>query len=77
MRRRRSSSTLAVTASQDFRFGFHHIQKTAEAGETLLDHFYQFHQNLDRADKNTDIEGIHGKIANLHLSFGNEVAAED
>src|SRR5699024_1071261 len=59
----------------NFRFRLDNIQETSETGQSLLDHFRQFHEHLDRADKNTDVQGVHGKICRRHFTEGNEDAA--
>ena len=61
----------------DIRFGFDHRRIALEAGKPLLDHFRQFHQNLDGADENADVEGVHGQIRRLHLSLRDKIAAKD
>ena len=59
----------------NIRHGFHNIKKTAETGKTLLHHFHKFHQDLDGADKDSDIQGIHGKICSLHFTLSDQIAA--
>ena len=57
----------------DLRFRFHHIQETTETGKAFLHHFHKFHQDLDRADEDSDIQGIHGKIPGLHFTLGDQI----
>ena len=41
-----------------------------------MHHFRQLHKNLDRTDKDSDIERIHGKICHLHLTLRDQPAAK-
>ena len=67
---------LCVRCVLDIRFGVHNCAESAETGQTLLHHLGQLDQNLDGADENTDVQGIHGKIGSLHLSLGNQITAK-
>ena len=60
----------------DVRIRFHDGDKTPEAGHALLNHFRQFHQDLNRTDENSNIKGIHGEVSDLHLPFGDQISAE-
>ena len=67
---------LSIRGILDFRLCLHHIQEAAESGETFLHHFDEFYEDLDRADEDTDIKSIHGEIAGIHKTFGDQVSAE-
>ena len=65
-----------VRCVNDLRFSLHYIEETAESGESLLHHLNEFHEDLDRTDKYTDIQGIHGEIPHVHKSVSDEVSSE-
>ena len=67
---------LRIRGILDFRLCLHHGKEPFESGEAFLNHFRKLHQNLNRADENSDIQCIHGKICRLHFSFCDQVAAE-
>ena len=56
---------------------FHDIEKPSETGKPFLHHFHQFYKNLDRTDKDTNIQCIHCKVCSLHLSPGDQITAID
>src|SRR5699024_2145005 len=58
------------------RLCIHDIEETPESGESLLNHLCQLHKDLDRADEDSDIQRIHGKIRRIHLSVCDEISAE-
>ena len=60
----------------DSRPRIHDVEKSAESGEALLNHLYKFDENLNRADKDSDIESVHSKICRIHLTVGNKITAE-
>ena len=68
---------LCVRSVFDICFGLHHVQVTAESGHTLLHHFHQLYQNLDRTDKDADIECVHGQVYHIHSSVGDQITAVD
>ena len=53
----------------DFWFRVHDIEETAEARQSLLHHFRQFYENLNRADENADVESVHGEITYVCLLY--------
>ena len=65
----------SVVCIPDLGFCFHYIQETAEAGKALLHHFHKLYQDLDGADEDSDIQGIHGKIRSLHFTLSDQIAA--
>ena len=54
-----------------------HIEKSAKSGQALLHHFCQLNQDLDRADEDSDVQGIHGKICCFHFSVCDQPSAKD
>ena len=67
---------LCVRRIHNLRFGLHHVQEAAETGQTFLHHFDQFYKDLDRTDENTDVQGIHCEICDIHEIVGDEISAE-
>ena len=65
---------LCIRCVFDFCRCFHDIKKTTETGKTLLHHFHQFNQNLNRADKNSNVKSIHGQVSSLHFTAGNKIS---
>ena len=66
---------LRVRRILDLRFCFHDCQEALEAGKALLEHFRKLHQDLDGADENSDVEGVHGQVCWLHLPDGDKVSS--
>ena len=66
---------LCIRRVLDLCLSFHHVQITAESGEPFLHHFHQFYQDLDRADEDADIEGVHGQIYHVHPSLGDQISS--
>ena len=60
----------------DLRCRVHYFKEAAEAGQTLLHHFDQFHEDLDGIDEDADVKGIHSQVDRFHQSFCDEPAAE-
>ena len=66
---------LRVRRILDLRLCFHDCQEALEAGKALLEHFRKLHQDLDGADENADVEGVHGQVCRLHLPDGDKVSS--
>ena len=60
----------------DFRLCLHDIQEAAESGKAFLHHFNELYEDLDRADEDADIKGVHGEIPCIHETSGDQVPAE-
>ncbi len=61
----------------DLRNSLHDIEKPSETGQALSASFpYQLYQNLDRTDKDANIQRIHCQVCSLHLSTGDQPAAK-
>ena len=61
----------------DLRLCLYHVEEAAEAGQPLLHRLDELHKDLDRADENADVEGIHCQVRRHHESAGDQVSAVD
>ncbi len=60
----------------DLRLRLDHRAEPPETGKALLQHFGQFDQNLDRADKDSDIDRGNREVPGCHISPRDKPAAK-
>ena len=61
----------------DIRLCLDHVKKSAKSGQSFLHHLCQLDKNLYRADKDSNVKCIHGKICCFHFSVCDQPAAKD